>query len=132
LIQQDIRRLQYGIIHKPHVDIVGVALGFFLELRHSTCLAYICEAVEQPTKFGVCGDVGLYKKDTFFGREPASKQLREKRQAPLSKFGRVLPNRDCVQIDDAVNAVVRVLHGDPIRNCADIIADCNRPRGLYA
>jgi hypothetical protein len=50
----------------------------------------------------------------------------------LHEFSRLLPQRDRVQIDDAVNAVMRVLELDEAPNGAEIVAEMQIAGWLHA
>ena len=50
----------------------------------------------------------------------------------LPQLGRILGDGDGVQIDDAIEAVVVMLHFDPLLQRAEVVADGEVARGLDA
>ena len=47
-------------------------------------------------------------------------------------IGRVLPDRDRVHVDDAIDAFVTLLRRDEFRDCAEIVAEMQIARRLDA
>ena len=76
-------------------------------------------------------DLGLIEEDALFwveaGRDVGGRDLAN----GCAQLRRVLPNRDGVQIDDAINAFVRFLHLDPIDHGTEIIAEMQAPGRLH-
>ena len=120
LIDQNVRRHQHRIGEETRGDVVGVLLRFHLELRHAAQLAELCVAAEHPGKLCVGGHVRLDEHDVLLRIESAGNILRQLLEAAATKVGRNLPDRDCVHIDDAVDAVIFVLKGDPVFDRAHI------------
>ena len=123
LIQQNIRRHEHGIIHEPHVDIIGMLLRFILKLRHALHFPHVGERIQHPRKFGVRRDIGLHVQRAMFGIDPASDVERRKFKRTAPKLARLLPHGDRVQIGDRIKTVVLFLHAHPITDRARIVAD---------
>ena len=113
LIDQNVRRHQHRIGEEARGDVVGVLLRFHLELRHAAQLAELRVAAEHPGKLCVRGHVRLDEHDVLLRIESAGNILRQLLEAAAAKVGRNLPDRDCVHIDDAVDAVIVRPEGRP-------------------
>ena len=124
LIQQNIRRHQNGIVHEPHVDIIGMLLRFILKLRHAFHFADVGDGVEDPTQFGMRGHLRLNVKRTLFGIQPAGKIERGKFYGSAAQKRGVLPHGDGVHIRDRIKAIEVILHPHPITDRARKISDC--------
>ena len=48
LIKKNICRHQYGIVHQPHIDIIGVFQAFIFELRHAGKFPGIGYGIQYP------------------------------------------------------------------------------------
>src|SRR5690606_9691108 len=110
LIEQDIRRHKNGISEKAHARALGVALALVLELGHSLKLAHARDARQHPGELGVLFYIRLNKDRGFGGIDPRGEIYSGEVERLAPKRLRVLRERDRVQVDDAVDAVVIVLH----------------------
>lgn len=128
--QQNVRRHEHGIVHEPHVDVVGVPGALVLELGHTGRLADIGVAVENPLQLGVFLDMRLEVKHGFFGVDAAREELCEKAHARLAKLRGLPPHGEGVQVGDEENRVELLLHFAPVLDRAEIISQRNRARGL--
>ncbi len=68
----------------------------------------------------------------FFGIEAGRDISRRHLADRLLQLRRVLPHGDGVQIDDAIDALVRLLHLDPLQHGAEVVAEMEAARGLHA
>ena len=60
------------------------------------------------------------------GSTPAARYAFDHVDRVRRKLGADLPHRDGVEVDDAVDAVVRLLHGDPVADGAEVVAEVQR------
>ena len=120
LIEQNIRRHQHGVGKQARGDVVGVLLGFGLELGHAAQLTELRIAPEHPAQLRVLRHMALDKHDILLRIQTAGDVLRQLVDAPAAERGRILPDGDGVHVDDAVQAVVVVLQVDPVFNRAHI------------
>ena len=88
--------------------------------------------VEQPGELGVRGHVRLYEQRRALGVNTGGQIQTQEFVASLSQRGRILTHRDRVHIREHEQAVVGVLHGHPVLERADIVAQRQRARGLNA
>ena len=130
LIEQDVRRHEDGVIHQPHVDVVGVPDALVFELRHAGKFAGIGNGVEHPHKLAVCGNVRLHEQHALFGVDAAGEEERGKPESIFTQRRRLLPHGDGVQIRDRIDAVVFVLQFREITDGADIVAYRDRAARL--
>ena len=68
------------------------------------------------------GDLALIEYDMFLWIDAAGDESGGDFAGQLGQFGRVLPDRYGVQIDNAVDAVVFLLQGNELDDGAEIIA----------
>jgi hypothetical protein len=105
-IDQNVGRHQHRIGVEADRGVLAVLAGLLLELRHAVEPAEAGDAVEHPGELGMLGDLALVEHDVLFGSMPqAMKAAVTSRMACGSSAG-VLPHRDRVQVDDAIDAVV--------------------------
>ena len=123
LVEQDIRRHQHGVIHQPHIDVVGVAGALVFELRHTRELAGICDGVEYPCQFAMGGNVRLYEQHALCGVYPAGDEQRHQLERVTAEDRRLLPHGDGVQVRHGVDAVKFFLQLCKVADGADIVAD---------
>src|SRR6476620_9969363 len=70
----------------------------------------------------MCGYLALVEENALLRVEPGGDVGRGHFADRVAQLGRVLPYGDGVQIDDAEDAIVRLLHLDPLHHGAQIIA----------
>ena len=121
VIKEDIRRHQDRIGEKPDVDVIGVAGGLILELRHAGGFAELRIAVEDPRELGVLLDVALQEHDIFFRIEAERQQHGVHLHRPAAQLRGLGAHRDRVQVRNAENAVVLLRHFAPVPERAEII-----------
>ena len=79
---------------------------------------------EQPGELGVLAHVGLAEEDAALGVEAGGEQDRGRVVDALAQLGRVVGDRDRVQVDDAVDRrVAAVLALDVLADRADVVAE---------
>ena len=130
LVQQDIGRHQNRVGEQARRDVVGVLLGFHLELRHARQLAELRIAPQHPGKLRVLRHMGLDEHDILLRVQPAGDILRQLLQTSAPQIGRHLPDRNGVHIDDAVDALIFVLQRDPVFDRPHIRAERQIAAGL--
>ena len=132
LVEHDIRRHQGGIGEQTGVDVVGVAGGLVLELGHAGQLAEHGVAVEHPGQLRVGGHMGLDEEDGLLRVDAAGHQLGKELNGLAAEGGGVLTDGDGVLIHHAVDAVVLILHGHPVAQRTQIVAQMEGAAGLDA
>ena len=78
------------------------------------------------------GDLALVEHDVLLGIDPAGDEGRGDLADRLGQLDGILPHRDRVQIDDAIDAVVAVLQLDEALDGAEIVAEVQIAGGLHA
>ena len=130
LVQEDIRRHEHGVIHQPHVHVVGVLGALVLELRHAGELSRIGDGVEHPCELGVRGNVRLHEQHALFGVDAAGDEQRHQlERIPPQRRGLLLDG-DRVQVCHRIDAVVFLLQLDEVADGADVVADGDRAARL--
>ncbi|MPM58534.1 hypothetical protein SDC9_105365 [bioreactor metagenome] len=122
LIDQDIRRHEYGIGEEPRVDILRVLCALFLKLRHARELAHIGVAHERPGQLRMLRHMALNEDRGAVRIDSCGEKQRKSLDAAPSEFGCVHAHRLRVQVCDHIICVKLVLHGDKILQCAKVIA----------
>ena len=89
------------------------ASGLVLELSHAAGLAVAGEAAEHPRQLGVLGHVALDEEDAALGVDTSRQELCSRDARPTTQLVRVVRHGDRVLVDDAVDALVVVLHAPP-------------------
>ena len=109
-VDQDVGRHQLRIGVEPDRGVLAVLAGLLLELRHAVEPADAGDAVEDPGELGVLGHLALVEDDVRLRVDAGGEEGRGRPRGSASlQLGRILPHGDRVQVDDAVDAVVRVL-----------------------
>src|SRR4051794_15491704 len=120
-IDQNIGRHERGIGVETDGRVLAILAGLLLELRHAVEPAQTRYAIKDPGELGMFRDLALVENDMLFGIDSG----RDKRRRDLANAGRqlvgVLRHGDRMQVDDAVDALVRLLQLDEPRNCAEIV-----------
>ena len=122
-IDQNIGRHQRRISVQADGSVLAVFAGLLLELRHAVEPAEPGDAIEHPGKLGVLGDLALVEHDVFFWIDAAGDERRGDLANGMRQLGRLLPGRDGVQVDDAIDAIVAVLQFDEALDRAEIVAE---------
>ena len=122
-IDQDVGRHQVRIGVEPDRGVLAVLAGLLLELGHAVEPAEPRHAVEHPGELGVLGDLALVEHDVLLRIDAAGDERRGHLADRLGQLVRVLPHRDGVQVDHAIDAVVAVLQLDELDDGAEVIAE---------
>ena len=131
-IDQDVGRHQGRIGVEPDRGVLAVLAGLLLELGHAVEPAEARDAVEHPGELGVLGDLALVEDDVLLRIDAAGDEGRGHFADRARQLGRVLPDRDGVQIDHAIDAVVALLQLDELDDRAEIIAEMQVAGRLHA
>ena len=131
LVQQNIGGHQHRILQQAVADgFLRLRLG--LVLRHALQPADRRHAGQHPGQFGVLGNRRLHHQRGMLGVD-ADRQQHPGQLLDLgAQLLRILINRDRVQVDDAVDAIVVVLDLGPVLQRAKIISDVRAAGGLNA
>ncbi len=78
------------------------------------------------------GDLALVEDDVFLGVDAAGEEGGGDLPRRLRQLGRVLPHRDGVHVDDAIDAIVLVLQRDELHDGAEIVAQVKIAGRLHA
>ena len=90
-------------------------------IRFSSPYAVTLDSSQQSS---VCSlDVALAEEDAALGIEPRGQQDRGGVVDGLAQRGRLVGDRDRVQVDDAVDRLAAVLAGDVLGDRADVVAE---------
>ena len=100
---------------------------------HAVELAERGDAGEKPRQLGVLLDVGLAEQHAALRVQAGGDQQRRDVVDALAQLGRVVVDRDRVQVDDAVDRrVAAVLTLDVLRDGPDVVAEVLAPGRLDA
>ena len=130
VVEHDVGCHEHGIGEKAGGDRLG-ALALLLELGHAPQLAETRRALEQPAEPGVLGDVALHEHRADLRVEPAREEPGGGVEGTAAQLGRVLFDRQGVQVDHAEDRVGLVLVDDPLAEGPEIVADVRRARRLH-
>ena len=100
LVEQDVAGHQDRIGEEPGRDEL-LPLALLLELRHPPELPVARHRREQPRRLGVRRHVALREDRRALRVEPGREEQRREVERPLAQVGRVVVDRDRVQVDDA-------------------------------
>ncbi|CZW17140.1 Uncharacterised protein [Enterobacter hormaechei] len=114
LVQQNVGRHQHRIIKQTGVDILRVARRLILELGHAAQLAEIGVAVQRPAQLRVLWHVRLNENGALLWIDTARQVQRQRIERCFAQLLGILTRGDSMQIHDAVNAVVVILHAHPL------------------
>ena len=131
-VGENVGRHQVGIDVEPDGGVLAVLAGLLLELRHAVEPAEPRHAIEDPGELGVLGDLALVEEDRALGIEPGGDVGGRHLADRGFELVGVLPDRDRVHVDDAVDALVRLLQLDPLQHGAQIVAEVQAAGRLHA
>ena len=132
LVQQNVCRHQNRIGKQTDIDVVRMLGGFVLELGHAGSLAEHGEAVEHPRQLRMRGHMALDEQNALFRVQTAGNVLRDQFKRCTAKRRRLLPDRNGVLIDHAVNAVVLLLQDWEIADSTQIVTQRQLAGRLHA
>ena len=123
LVEQDVGGLQHRVVEQRHADALALLPGgLVLELRHAPQLAHVGDGVEQPHHLAVGRHVALHEQDGALRIDARGEQQVDQVDGVAPQLGAHLAHGDGVQVDGAVDAVVRLLHVRP--SCARRPGSC--------
>ncbi len=129
-VQQDVGGLQDRVGEQPDAGLFRPGPGrLVLELDHPARLAEAGQAAEHPGKLGVLGHVTLHEHDAALRVKAGGQQLGGRDPAATAQVGRLLRHRDRMQVDNAVDGIVRLLQRHPLAQGAEIVAEMERVSG---
>ena len=123
LIQQNVRRHQHRIVKQTGVNVFRIARGFVFELGHTAQFTEIGVAVQRPAQLRVLRHVRLNEDGAFLRVDTACQVKRQSIQRRFTQFLRILTRGDGMQIYDAVDAVIIILHAHPLTQRTHIVAN---------
>ena len=132
VVEQDVGRHQRRIGESPSEEFSGFlpALSLNWVIRFSQPMPG--DAVEDPGELGVRRHLGLVEEDRALRVEAAGDVGRGQLAGGLAQLLRVLPDGDRVQVDDAVDRLMAVLHRAQAAERAEIVAERQVARRLDA
>jgi len=122
LVEDDVSRLQNGIIEQTNVDVVGLLLRLVLELCHPPQLAEGRHRIQDPTEFGVLGHARLDEQDRALRIDPACKEISCHLQRTLGQNLGIVVLSNGVVVHNAEEATVLVLQSHPVPNGPKVVA----------
>ena len=132
-VEQDVGGHEHRVVEQPHADALALAAArLVLELRHAPQLAHVGDGVEQPHELGVLRHVRLHDDDGALGVDAGREEHVGQLDRVAAQHGALLAHGDGVQVDDAEDAVVGLLHGDEVADRAQVVAEVQRAARLDA
>ena len=131
-IDENIGRHQDGIVVKPDRGVLPVLARLLLELDHAVEPAEAGDAIEDPGELGVFGHPALVEDDIGLRIDAAGKKGRCHLAGGASKLLGLVRQGHRVQVDDAIDARMRLLHLDEALDRAEIVAEVQIARRLNA
>ena len=135
-VGQDVGGHQHGVVVEPDGGVLAVLAGLLLELGHAAEPAQPRHAVEDPGELGVLANLALVEQDARLGIDARGDVGGRHRADLAGKLGRAAPHRyrlrDGVHVDHAEDALVRLLHGDPLHHGAQVVAKVQVAGRLHA
>ena len=131
-IDQNVGRHQRRIGIKPDRRVLAILAGLLLELGHAVEPAEPRDAVEHPGELGMLGDLALVEHDVLLGIDAAGDEGGGDLARRLRQLGRILPHRDGVHVDDAIDAVVLLLQRNELHDRAEVVAEVQIAARLHA
>ena len=122
-INENIGGHQDGVVVKPDRGVLPVLARLLLELGHAVEPAEPGDAIEHPGKLGVLGDPALVENDVGLRIDAAGEKGRGHFAGRAPKLLGLVRQGHRVQVDDAIDARMRLLHLDEALDRAEIIAE---------
>ena len=108
---------------KSPAEMNSLLLRLVLELRHAAQLAVARHGREQPRRLGVRGHVRLAEDGRALGVEAGREEHRREVERRAPELGRVVVDRDRVQVDDAEERVAGLLGLDVLAEAAAVVPE---------
>ena len=131
-IGEDVGGHQVRIGEQADGGVLAVLAGLLLELGHAVQPAHAGDAVEHPGELGMGGDLALVEDDMRLGVDAGGDEGRRHLAGRGGELLRILPDRDRMHVDDAIDAVVGRLQLDEALDGAEIVAEMQVAGGLDA
>ena len=122
LVQEDVPGHQHRVLEQRGRDEL-LLVALLLELRHPAQLAVARGRAEQPRRLGVRGHLALHEHRRAVGIEPGREQHRRDVQRQTMQLGRVVLDRDRVQVDDAEEGLALLLRARVLAEPARVVAE---------
>src|SRR5215813_10311672 len=126
-VEQDVGRHQHRIVVETDRCILAVLARLLLELRHAVEPAHPRHAIEDPGKLRMSGDLALVEHNVLLRIDAARYERRSHLAGVARELGRTAPDvdrhGDGVHVDDAIDAIVRLLHLHEVDDRAEVIAE---------
>jgi hypothetical protein len=132
LVGENVSRLKHRIEKEPGGDELALLRRLLLELVHPVEVPVSGYRGQQPAKLGVLMHVGLAKQNATLRVEPRREQNRGRVLDTLAELGRVVVDRDRVQVDDAIERFAPLLPLHILANRADVVTEVLAAGGLDA
>ena len=132
VIEQNVGRHQVRVDVEPGRGVLPILTCLLLELGHAVQPADARDAIEDPGKLGVAGDLALVEHDVSGGIDARGDEGRRHLAGVVLELVRVLKHGDGVEVDHAVKAIVLGLKRHEARDGAEIIAEMQIAGGLNA
>jgi hypothetical protein len=131
VVEQDVGRLQDRVAQQARGHRL-LPRRLVLELRHPLEVAQRSHGVEDPGELRVLGHLGLDEEGRPLGVDPCGEERERHVEDAGRHLGGVVRGRDRVQVHDADEALVVVLHLDPVPHRPEVVADVEFARRLDA
>jgi hypothetical protein len=135
-VGQDVGGHQGRVGEEADGGVLPVLARLLLELRHAVEPAHAGDAVEHPGELGVLVDPGLVEHDVLLRVDAGGDEGGGDLAGLAGQFLRPAPDgdglSDRVEVDDAVDAIVRVLKVNEPPDRAEVVAEVQVARGLDA
>ena len=128
LVDEDVGGHEHRV--GEQAQVLARLVRLLLELGHPLELADPGDRPQDPGEFGVLGHLGLVVEEGTVGVDPRRQHHLGRLQPGLSELHGVVGDRHGVQVDDAVVAVVAVLHLPPVVEGSDQVAEVQLAGGL--
>ena len=127
VIQQNVCGLKNRIGEEANSRVIRTLfMGLVFELCHPTCFTKAGDGVQNPGEFRVGRNMRLDKQGGLLGVDPAGNVLRGGFPRRCSQSLRVLRDSNRMEVDNAEDSVVGVLHLNPLEQCASVITEMQR------
>ena len=130
-VDEDVRRLQHRIVQESHRHRLQPG-RLVLVLGHALQVAHGRDRVEEPRQLHVLDHVRLYEDRAALGIQTHREQAHRHVEGALGQLGRIELAHDRVLVHDREEAVVLVLHPDPLAKRAQVVAQMGLSAGLNA
>ena len=131
-IDENVGCHQHRIVVEANGRILPVLARFLLELGHAVEPAEPRDAIKDPGELRMLRDPALVEDDIGLGIDAAGEKGGSHFARGARELLRIVRHRHRMQIDDAIDARMRLLHLDEALDRAEIIAEVQIARRLDA